>query len=250
MLKKSILAVPMLTTCLCIHAQTNNLPKYEVGFNAGSFVYQGDLSSSAFGSLKTMKPGVSIYGSRILDNYFSVRASLSFASLAGDDSKYPVPAWHLQRNFKFSTPVTEATATMVWDLFGNNGQDIVTKFSPYVLAGAGYAFLNIKRDWSGVNRSIYSAGSHGGNGLAEDSAHKVPKGVFVLPIGIGVKYSFAPNWAVTTELTYRYTFSDYIDGFSKAANPSSPDGYYSFTVGLAYTFGQKNFLKCPVFKKD
>ncbi len=248
MLKQLISAAPVLTTCLCLHAQTNNLPKYEVGFSAGTFVYQGDLSPSAFGSLRTMKPGVTVYGSRILDKYFSVRASLSFASLAGDESKYPTPLWRRERDFKFSTPATEASAVMVWDVFGNNGRDIVTKFSPYILAGAGYTFLNIKRDWSGINRSVFASGSHDGTGLAQDSAHTLPKGVLVLPIGIGVKYLFAPNWAITSELTYRYTISDYIDGFSKAANPANNDGYYSFTVGLAYTFGQKNFLKCPVFK--
>jgi hypothetical protein len=39
--------------------------------------------------------------------------------------------------------------------------------------------------------------------------------------------------------------TDYLDGFTKAANPSKKDHYYTHTIGLIYSFGEKNTLACP-----
>lgn len=247
MMKHVMLAILMPAAGLYAHAQTNSA-KYELGINAGAFIYQGDLAPSAIGSLKTAKPMAGIYVNRVLDNYFSIRASLALGSLKGDEALYS-PTWRQQRAFAFKANVTELSAMAVFDVLGNNGNSPVSRFSPYVFAGVGYAFVNISRDWSRMDTTRFGSNTHSGSGLAKDTLHSLPKGLPVIPLGIGVKYAISPRLALTAELNYRYAFTDYLDGFSQAVNAAHPDSYYSATIGLVYSFGSKNFLRCPVFKK-
>src|SRR5690349_20282791 len=78
-----------------------NLTRSEVGIAGSLFIYQGDLTPSRLGSYATLKPGVQIFLNRIIDPMFSLRTSLSFGKLQGDDSKYDVPEYRQQRNFNF-----------------------------------------------------------------------------------------------------------------------------------------------------
>jgi hypothetical protein len=48
------------------------------------------------------------------------------------------------------------------------------------------------------------------------------------------------------EGTYRLMRTDYLDGFSKSANPNLKDHYSSITIGAAYKFGNKEKYGCPV----
>ena len=39
--------------------------------------------------------------------------------------------------------------------------------------------------------------------------------------------------------------NDYVDGFSKSANPKLGDHYMSVNIGAAYKFGKKEKYGCP-----
>lgn len=85
-------------------------------------------------------------------------------------------------------------------------------------------------------------------GLGIDSVYKLPRSVFALPLGIGVAYYISPKFSLTFETIYRYTFTDYLDGFSHAADPNHKDAYHSHTIGLLYRFGKTSQLDCPTMK--
>src|SRR5437879_27215 len=89
--------------------------KWEVGINAGTLIYQGDLSESSFGYTKKLNPSVELWVSKSIDSYFSIRANLLLSSLNADDSKYSSPDWRRHRNFLFTSTVTEVSAEFVWD---------------------------------------------------------------------------------------------------------------------------------------
>ena len=248
MLKKTMIAAPLLAgTYFTAHAQVD-MPKYEFGLSAGTLVYQGDLTPSSFGSLKTLKPSVSVYASRILNRWLSVRANLVVGKLAGDDAKYSSPAWRQQRNFNFSSPVTEVSALAVWNIFGNNGNSESRGFSPYLFGGVGYSFLHIRRDWSKMNSSFFTSESNVQLGLNADSAHGLPRGMPVFPLGAGLRYPITRSLSLSAEAAYRFSFSDYLDGFSKSGNPVKKDHYTSYSIGLIYTLGGKNRMSCPVLR--
>ena len=225
-------------------AQTNGVIKYEIGVFAGGYIYQGDLTPSALGSYRTMKPGFGFYGSRILTYKLSIRGSLAIAKLKGDESKYSKPEYRQQRNFNFHTPLLELTGQLVWNPLGLNYAN--KGFSPYVFGGGGFSFLKVKRDWSKFNAEYFDPASSTITGLAADQQTTPPGFIPVVPMGLGVRYNLSSRFAAFAESSYRITFTDYLDGFSKAANPERQDHYYSHIVGLIYRIGKKNTLDCHV----
>lgn len=220
----------------------------EAGVNLGTFIYQGDLAPERFGSSKTPGFQFSIFANKILNNSFSLRANLSVGKLRGDESLYAYPSYRQQRNFSFKSPVIEFSGLLVWDILKKNYDARKHNgWRPYLMAGPGISFVNIKRDWSRFN-SEYFAGTDLPARLVLDEQHSLPKILPVIPVGIGFRYSLSEKLSFSAETLYRFTFSDYIDGFSQAANPSRNDHYQSYSVGLIFSFGRKNPLSCPVVK--
>lgn len=222
--------------------------KWQIGINGGLMIYQGDLTPSPLGSYKTASPAFGVYVSRVLNPYFAVRANAAFGSLKGDEARYSNPSWRKLRALNFSTPVTEITGLLVWNPFGNNNNEIGLGFTPYLMAGAGVSFLNISRDYSKMDSVTFPSSSKQRQGLGIDSVHILPRSIVALPLGAGVAYYLSPNFSLTFETIFRYTFTDYLDGFSHAADANQKDFYHSHTIGLVYRFGKKSQLDCPPMK--
>jgi opacity protein-like surface antigen len=196
------------------------------------------LSRSFAGDYKSIRPAVALHVGKALDPYFSLRANLLVGKVAADESKYSTPAWKQFRSFKFNTSITELSATLVFNPLGDNNR----RLSPYVFAGAGVSFLNVKRDWSNLNRTVYDSKSEVQLGLAIDTVRSMPKAVAVLPVGLGLRFALGSQFSLNTEATYRVTSSDYVDGFKYSGNPKNRDNYYGLSIGLSYRLGG---YKCP-----
>ena len=220
--------------------------KWQIGANAGVFIYQGDLTPSITGSYKTPSPAFGLYVNRVITPSFAVRANIAAGILRGSDAAYHYPAYRQQRNFKFAAPIAEATALVVWNIFGNNGNELGNTFSPYAFVGVGAGFLKVARDVSGFNKTLFANGSTEQIGLAADLATPTPTVMPIIPMGIGVEYYVSPTISFTFETNFRYTFTDYLDGFKFAANATKKDYYHSHTVGVLYRFGGKEKLGCPL----
>jgi hypothetical protein len=218
--------------------------KWEIGINAGTLIYQGDLSESALGNTKSLKPTVELWVSKSLDAYFSIRANLLRGSLGADESTYSTPAWRSHRNLAFHSSVTEVSAELVWDLYGKTYREGMRRLSPYFFAGAGFAILNIKRNWSRFDTSYFNSQSTAGRGLGMDTLNKAPTFVPIIPLGAGLRYMATNRILINAEATYRITASDYIDGFSYSGNPTKNDHYYGLSLGISYRFGW-NGMSCP-----
>lgn len=223
----------------------SGLSKYEVGLSGGVLVYQGDLTPERLGAYKTMKPQLALHIYRKLNTSFSLRLNINRGKLYGDDAKYANPDWRQQRNFNFTTPVTELSVQGIWSFLENRSP----RFSPYVFAGAGVSFVNIKRDYSNFNAAYFGENSDVSARLAEDIATSTPRVIPVVPVGAGVRYYLNDRFSLIGETSYRFSFTDYLDGFSKSANPAKKDHYLGHSVGVVYSFGKKNKgLGCPVVK--
>jgi opacity protein-like surface antigen len=218
--------------------------KWEIGINAGTLIYQGDLSEGSIGYTKSLKPSVELWVSKSLDPYFSIRANLLQGSLGADESTYPSPAWRTHRNLAFNSSVTEVSAELVWDLYGKTYREGMRRFSPYFFAGAGFAILHIDRNWSRFDTTYFNSKSTASRGLGIDTLQKTPGFLPAIPVGAGVRYMVSNRITINLEGTYRITSSDYIDGFSYAGNPAKNDHYYGLTLGASYRFGS-NGISCP-----
>lgn len=229
-------------------ARGQDLPFYEFGLNLGRMVYQGDLTPSPIGSFRTSRTSFGITAARILPMSFSVRASFVHGGLAGNDGIYSSPAYRQQRNFRFTSPVNELAAQLVWSYPGvpRYGKG----FSPYFFAGAGISMFRVRPDASGFNAEFF--GTEAADiqaGLAQDQQHGTPGVLPIVMAGGGLKYFFHQSWGVNLEASYRTAFSDYLDGFSQSVNPTLNDHYMNYSVGVLYRKGKKgSSVDCPKIK--
>ena len=231
------------------YSQSELIPRYELGLHIGTFIYQGDLTPNDYGAFNTMKAGFAISATRNLNSLYAIRFQLLRGSLKGDDSKYKKPDWRQQRNFKFKTPVTELSIQGVRNILSLRSNEAgIINFTPYIFGGVSYSFLNIKSDWSSFNYSHFAGETAVINGLNEDVDHKLPKGLFSIPIGGGVRYGINEKLSFSLEGTYRIIGNDYLDGFSQSANPDMGDHYHTLMAGLIYSFGKRNKFGCPKIK--
>ena len=210
------------------------------------FVYQGDLTPKRFGSFETTRLGFSLFGSLLLSPSFALRANFSHGSLRGDDALYKYPGYRQQRNFNFRSPVTEFSLLLSWSPLADQYDS--RRISPYLFTGGGISFLRIKRDWSQFNASHFVEEPELIERLGEDQAVTPPRSIPVIPVGAGFRYQLTQRIGVNVESSYRFLFTDYLDGFSRAANPEKNDNYHTISAGVSYRIGQKDMLGCPVVK--
>ncbi len=229
------------------NAQKSELPPLEIGFGLGTLVYQGDLTKSITGSYAKLHPAINVFASKPLDNYFSLKLSVTAGRISEDEARYTNLEWKQLRSFSFTTSVTELAATVKWNVYGENSYENYRRFSPYVFAGAGISFLNIQRDYSKTNRAVFD--SKTSTGFTQDSLKRMPKALPVIPLGVGAQYALSPNLSLFGEANYRFGFSDYLDGFSYAADPSANDSYYGITIGISYKLHRNGSTKCPPIRR-
>lgn len=241
-----MLIVSFLITVINLVAQSGN-QKFEIGAGLAGFVYQGDLTPNPGGSFKTMKPGLALSGAKIMSSSFLLRTTIFVGGLKGDETKYKRPEYRQFRAFKFHSSVFELSSQIIWNPWGTNYSE--KGFSPYVIGGAGISFLHIKRDASSFNPAYFGETSDIPARLAVDEQHSTPKARFFIPAGAGMRYNLSDRLAVVVEDMYRFPFTDYLDGFSQAANPKRNDHYHTIMAGLVYRIGNKNSLGCPVLKQ-
>jgi Domain of unknown function (DUF6089) len=245
-LKEILCVIVIMIRINFIAEAQSNIPKFQFGISAGAFVYQGDLTPSALGSYKTLRPAINLFASKLFSPSFALRGNLAFGGLKGDDAKYDHPAYRQQRNFNFASPVLEISGIAEWNILGRNY--VSRGFSPYLFAGAGFSLLKIRRDYSRLNTEYFGSGSDLITGLTADAQRSLPRGLLVLPVGVGTRYYLSDRIGISAETSYRIMSNDYLDGFSRAANPAKGDHYYSHTIGVVYRLGKKNTLGCPVVK--
>ncbi|MBL0356369.1 MAG: outer membrane beta-barrel protein [Chitinophagaceae bacterium] len=244
--KAGVISILFSISVLFVQAQQRSY-KWMVGINGGAMIYQGDLAPSTLGSYKTPSFTVGISAAKILNPYFAVRANAVVGKLRGDDAKYNSPVWRQYRNLNFSSPVTEFSVQLLWNPFGNNSNELGLRITPYLFGGAGVSFVNISRDYNKMDTTVFSFNSKQQVGLKQDTAKGLPRSLLVLPVGAGLSFYLSPRWSLNLETIFRYTFTDYLDGFSYVANPTQKDYYHTHTVGLVYRFGGKDRLDCPKF---
>ncbi|HEX6913825.1 MAG TPA: DUF6089 family protein [Chitinophagaceae bacterium] len=238
----SLLMMPLIVFALHCPAQQITAPKYEMGVRLSSLIYQGDLAPAAAGSYKSLALGGGIFATRIFDWNWALRVSADYGKIKGSDSLYQ-EAWRKERRFSFRTTFAELAAEMVYTIGDNYRAD---RLQPYVFAGAGVSFLDVKRDYSHSDPSYFSYNPWSANGLAIDTAKSLPKTCLVFPVGVGLRFGIGDNLSFFGEGTYRLMSTDYLDGFSRSANPSLLDHYTNLSLGLIYRFGD-NYINCPRF---
>ena len=238
-----ILVVLLLTTTLTVYAQSK-YSNWEIGGGIAAMLYQGDLTTHRLGSIETVRPGFLVFVNYKLPNQLKLQLAYNQGSLSGDDSRYNNPSYRRLRNYAFATPVKELSVKLVYNLLKYSSDDEVALY-PYIAAGVNLGFYNITKNYSNLSPKLTDAQPSILAGLAQDNSKTLPKRLLTIPLVVGVRKPITERLDMFTELNYRVVFTDYIDGFSKAANAKRQDKYYSLNLGVVYKFKQNNSLKCP-----
>ncbi|AKQ46857.1 hypothetical protein TH63_16430 [Rufibacter radiotolerans] len=201
-----------------------------VGISLNAMNYFGDITpESDFTSLRlnSTRPSVAVNFTHKFTPRIYGRAALSWGRITGDDSKSASPTEsenepRYKRNLSFRNDIKELNLVGIIDLFENRRSYLRRPdFTPYAFAGVAVFHHNPKAYYdggaAGVPTGWYELQPLGTEGqYASGAGYPEPykKVQFAIPFGLGVKYKLARSWDVAFEVTWRKTFTDYLDDVS------------------------------------
>jgi hypothetical protein len=200
---------------------------YEVGGSIGRPQYFGDLYDRASYASSGGNWSIAGFIRRQVNPYTSLRVNIGFGGLSANDLDDPKHRWDYRRA-QFKTSYMEVAGVV--ELYPLARIFPSGRLSPYVFAGIGSLFTDPK-----VNIQPGGMFPPSGELLAQDK-QQLKKVAGVFPVGIGINYMINPKLKAGLEMGYRYTTSDYIDGFSAASHQNSlhNDSYIIAAVQVSY----------------
>ena len=193
--------------------------RIDYGFSLGASNYLGEMG----GGIDERRGGVAdmkldytrwtvggFYRYRF-SNRFAIKGSLNYIRLSGDDSKTLNPA-RRARNLNFKNDMLELDAHLELYIYkvndvGGTGR-YTSDFNLYVFGGVGTFYSSPKgQDVSGEWVSLRP--------LQTEGVSYSPIS-FSLPVGLGFYYTIERKYRLGMEVSWRTTFTDYIDDVSTA----------------------------------
>ncbi|GGK12465.1 hypothetical protein GCM10007962_03510 [Yeosuana aromativorans] len=217
----TIIIVSVLSVCSS-YSQIN-----EIGVFIGGSNFIGDVGATDYISPNQLAIG-GIYKWNRSPRH-SYRVSLIFTDLKGLDSKSDDPR-RIQRNYDFSTKITEFSAGMEFTFFDfdlHSGKKVAT---PYLYSGISVAHHDDSYFLNGVQTS-----------------ENTSSWAFGIPMALGFKANFLDSFVLGIEVGARYTFTDNLEGNYPKDSAKQPyrfgnlnnNDWYMFTgITLTYTFGE------------
>lgn len=220
MLKKLIVTIFFITALQIAKAQMYEafVHKGEVGASIGLGHYFGDLNINS--SINRPKFSGGVYYLKQFNNYIGLRLNGSYSFLAYSDV-YNKNLVIKTRNLSFNTDVYELSVSGYFNFFRFLPGFREYCYTPYVSLGVGvfsydpYAFLN------GEKYYLRTIGTEGqGNALYPDKQQYAGTALCI-PFSVGFKYAINERINWFTELSYRFTNTDYLDDVSTNYAPDA-----------------------------
>lgn len=237
--------------------------RHEVGIQMGTSNLVGDIGRTSYilqrpvGNMS--ESGLPFYGGLMyrmnFNPYQTVRLNLGFNNIQFDD-RYAKEDYRRVRKLYGTNSVFSADLLFEYNFFPVN-EEHKSLLSPYIFAGVSALYMNAAKPELTINSAT------------DVQANFKKDNVFTmgLPLGVGLKYKFNYNWAISGEFMFRPTFSDQVDysivkesdvTVAKTAlgeeqtravvqdfinqrtigNPNSKDWINSATLILSYSFGR------------
>ncbi|UTW60690.1 hypothetical protein KFE98_11570 [bacterium SCSIO 12741] len=199
--------------------------RHEIMFGAGVANYLGDLGGGAGAGrvwlldleMSQFKPAIT-FGYRYHLSYrMAVRANFTYATISGSDKLTSNPERNY-RNLSFTTQIYEGSLLFEYYILRNKvghllhipGAKGMAKLpiDVIVFVGAGFFYYNPKADGT----ALRPLGTEG-QGLPDGPEPYSPFS-FSIPFGLKADYVLSQNFKVGLDLSYRFTFTDYLDDAS------------------------------------
>lgn len=225
---KKILLLFFGITALNVLSYSQNERVVEIGAGAGISYYLGDYNKIPF---YHSRPSAGVFYRHNLDKRFALKGSFNILRIAGNKNSIPQAKkiWYLPD--EFATKIYDLNAVGEFNFIPYIPANKKYLFSPYVLAGVGLNFF-------------------------EDMFNKFQ---FVIPFGVGIKYTVWDNYTIALETSFYKTFTDFIDyeyatindknvrNAGKQKNYNGNNDWYSF-FGIKMSYCIKYPIDCYVFE--
>jgi hypothetical protein len=198
--------------------------RHEVGVRFGTSNLVGDIGKSNYlfqlpNTDNISDSNLPVYAGLIyrmnFNPYQTLRFDLGYSHVQFDDREAK-EEYRRNRKLYGTNNIIEASAIFEYYFFPVNNEQKDGMLSPYIFAGAGAMMYDVtqanlshdfRRDVNGVAQAPTNELDFVTNTTYE-SAKKVSA---YIPFGVGVKYKFNYNWAISGELMFRPTFTDQLD---------------------------------------
>lgn len=190
----------------------------ELGAMAGATNYFGDANYSS--PFKGMNLGGGLYGRYNLNPRMSLKFNMVYGKVSGDakkgDNKFPE---NPEQQWDFSNSLADVGVQYelsFWGYGAGTGYKGTRRLTPYIQLGLGMTFCN-------------------------------KAAALNIPLGLGIKYKFAPRWNAGIDWSIRFTTSDKLDGIEDPYRISSgafknKDSYSMLLFYISYDL-------CPKYRK-
>jgi hypothetical protein len=182
--------------------------RWEIGMQAGPSNYQGDLAPDIELSETHFCGGIFI--KKNLSQYFSLCFSAMEGKISGQDKNI---SSQKIRNLSFQSTITELSYQLEFNFFPFSFGLNPKKFTPYVATGLSAFMYDPKSMYNNHLVKLKPLDTEGKK-LSEKKKSTYSLIQFAIPIGGGLKFNLSEKYIVGVNLSFRYTFTDYLDDVS------------------------------------
>ena len=214
----NICAILFLFFSYSTHAQT-----YELGCFLGRSLFHGDIGhNNAEYALLNSQSVLGFQVKRNFNHHLSIDASIKRGSIAADDT-YSNDVFSLERNLHFKSRITELGLIAEFNFRPYLSYDTEHNHTPFIFSGITKFFFNPQSQHPDGNwYSLRPLGTEGQGTDNEPSRQIYDLHGTSIPFGIGYKFNIYNFITLNFNISWRITFTDYLDDVSKTyVSPST-----------------------------
>jgi hypothetical protein len=177
---------------------------FSTTLGTGTSTYFGELNykNQISERLTQLNAGIE---ARLL-NRISARIEATYFKITGDDNQAPDSSFQRQRNLHFQSRNFHIQLNTIYylkDYQGDYHRRLI--IDPYLFSGVGYLFYNPRAKLGNELFSLRDAQTEG---------IKYDKWTVTIPVGVGTKFKINEFANLNFEVSYHFTFTDYLDDVS------------------------------------
>ncbi|MGE9516715.1 MAG: DUF6089 family protein [Solitalea-like symbiont of Acarus siro] len=191
-----------------------SFPWHEAGLISGMSGYIGDLNPDKYLKFNNMLIGLTYKYN--FNHRNSVRVNLVHTKIQADD-KQSKNEWQKRRNLNFFSPLTEIIVAYELNFFEYSPTMYQGLFiTPYINLGIG-AFRFDPQTY--LNGQIYHLRNYSTEGQDQKGGNEKTMKKYSLynvsiPVSLGLKFNLSKQINIFSELSYKFTLTDYLDDVS------------------------------------
>jgi len=244
---------------LCFALTSQAQSRSEFGTFLGIANYQGDLVEGNV-NFNNTRFGFGVLFRHHFTEQISARGNFMMGLISGSDLIEMDPIRTEFRKLEFNANIFETSAVVEYfplrkpqaakkksanssseSGVGSKKPSFEKQFSPYVFVGVGYTVSQSRLDVRESN--FFDNNGDPRSGEAWEGVTNENQGLNTMlsvPFGGGVRLDFTEFLSISGEASWRWTNSDFLDGFTGGDNqPVNSDWYFFMGIVLTHTLGDK-----------